>query len=165
MQLFLKGSAMAKRSPAIWNNKMISPPRIEGNLEVSKRKTDIFIGGDPEGLRSFARLLMWLADIDQELLSSQPDGERCHVHLHTKDAEGFNSLTPFSSETEVCRLDAKGTGEFPKEYRRLGKGTPIGAKGSGKRVNNKEAKQPRGKGKVVAKKRSVKARKSRSTKA
>jgi hypothetical protein len=43
------------------------------------------------------------------------------VHLHTRDAEGFNSLTPFSSETELCRLDAKGTGDFPEKYRKKDK--------------------------------------------
>jgi len=70
------------------------------------------------GLRSLAELLTWLADVDQASLSAQPDGERCHVHLHATDAEGFNSLTRFSSETEVCRLDAKGTGDFPDHYRK-----------------------------------------------
>jgi len=102
---------------------MIGRPRIEGSLEISKSRNSIFIGGDPIALRSLAKLLIWLADVDQGSLSSQPSGERCHVHLHASGPEGFNSLTPFSSETEVCRLDAKGTGEFPEKYCRLNRGT------------------------------------------
>lgn len=103
-----------------WVNDMTGCPHIEGSLEISASDDHdrIFIGGDPAALRSFARLLIWLANVDQESLSRQPDGERCHVHLHTRDAEGFNSLTPFSIETEVCRLDAKGTGKFPDYYYR-----------------------------------------------
>ena len=101
-----------------WVNDMRHHPRIEGNLEISSHKQGVFIGGDPKGLRSLARLLTWLADIDQESLSAQPEGERYHMHLHANDAEGFNSLTRFSNETEVCRLDAKGTAEFPEYYRK-----------------------------------------------
>jgi hypothetical protein len=102
-----------------WVNSTVGCPKINGTLEISESRAGIFIGGDPIALRSLAELLIWLADVDQESLSSQPDGERYHVHLHTRDAEGFNSLTPFSSETELCRLDAKGTGEFPEKYRKL----------------------------------------------
>jgi len=97
---------------------MIGRPKIFGNLEISKTRSGIFIGGDPRAFRSLAKLLVWLADIDQDGLSSQPDGERCHVHLHARDAVGFNSLTSFSCETEICRLDAKGTGELPKKYQK-----------------------------------------------
>lgn len=109
---------MSKRDDVGWINDTIGSPKIEGNLEISVSRAGVFVGGDPDGLRSLARLLNWLANVDQELLLTQPDGERCHVHLHARDAEGFNSLTPFSVETEVCRLDAKGTGDFPERYRR-----------------------------------------------
>ena len=92
-------------------------PRITGALEISTTEEGVFIGGDPEGLRSLARLLVWLAEFDQELDSKIPGGERCHVHLHAGEAvASFNSLTHFSRETEICRLDAKGTGEFPSRY-------------------------------------------------
>ncbi len=94
-------------------------PAIEGNLEVSRAQDGLRIAGDPEGLRSLARLLMWLADVDQESHPTMPDGERCHVHLHAGEPiESFNSLTRFSEETELCRLDAQGTGEFPEKYSR-----------------------------------------------
>jgi hypothetical protein len=116
-------------------------PKIEGKLEISKSRTGIFIGGDPRAFHSLARLLDWLANIDQESLAQQPDGERCHVHLHARDAEGFNSLTPFSSETELCRLDAKGTGEFPERYHELGKGTVKRVKRNVKRVKQPKKKR------------------------
>jgi hypothetical protein len=59
-----------------------------------------------------------VADVDQNTLTRMPDGERFHVHLYARDAEGFDSLTRFSEETEVCRLDAKGTGDLPPGYDR-----------------------------------------------
>ena len=101
-----------------WVNDQTGNPKITGTLEISALSHGIFIGGDPEGLRSLARLLTWLASVDQESLSTQPDGERVHVHLYASDTEEFNSLTPFSEATELCRLDAKGTGEFPEKYKR-----------------------------------------------
>lgn len=104
-----------------WVNNMSGSPRIEGKLEITRCRNGIFIGGDPAGLRSLAQLLVWLADVDQESLASMPDGEHCHVHLCARDAdEGFHShsLTASSEETEVCRLDAKGTGELAKHIGR-----------------------------------------------
>jgi hypothetical protein len=91
------------------------PSEIDGSLEISKTESGVFIGGDPEGLRSLARLLVWLADVDQESHPSMPDGEREHVHLYCNPP--YKHLTSFSVTTELCRLDAKGTGEFPKKYR------------------------------------------------
>lgn len=91
-------------------------PAINGNIEISKRRGGVFIGGDPEGLRSFANLLRWLADVDQESHPTMPDGEREHTHLYANVAEPSGSLTPFSVTTEICRLDAKGTGNFPDKY-------------------------------------------------
>jgi hypothetical protein len=92
------------------------PSKIKGNLEISKSRAGIFIGGDPQGLRSLAKLLAWLADIDQASYPTMPDGERVHVHLHC-DAP-YAQLTQFSVPTELCRLDAKGTVEFPDRYRK-----------------------------------------------
>jgi hypothetical protein len=109
---------MAKRGSGIWVNDIRVHPRIEGSLEISRNRYGVFVGGDPAALRSLAELLIWIADTDQDSLPLQPDGERFHVHLHARDAPGFNSLTPFSCETEICRLDAKGTGEFPERYRK-----------------------------------------------
>ena len=88
-------------------------PGLRGTIEVSQGKHGIFIGGDPEGLRSLAKLLTWLAGVDQAD-SAVPDGERTHVHLYPAAPDtGSGALTPWSKPTEVCRLDAKGTGEMP----------------------------------------------------
>lgn len=98
-------------------------PGIEGNLEISKNRTGVFIGGDPDGLRSLAQLLVWLANVDQETYPTMPDGAWCHVHLHANDpVEAFNSLTPVSTQAILSRLDAKGTGDFPERYRTLDRG-------------------------------------------
>jgi hypothetical protein len=87
------------------------PTVIKGSLEISKGRNGVFIGGDTEGLRSLAKLLTWLADVDQEQHPTMPDGEREHTHL-----DRTLHLTQFSATTELCRLDAKGTGDFPDRY-------------------------------------------------
>jgi hypothetical protein len=79
------------------------PPKIKGNVEITKGRNGVFIGGDPTGLRSLAELLCWLADVDQESNQDLPDGEREHTHLY-----GGSQHTAQSVNTEVCRLDAKG---------------------------------------------------------
>ncbi|WP_324680867.1 Imm32 family immunity protein [Hymenobacter sp. GOD-10R] len=71
----------------------------------------ILIHGDPEGLRSFAQLLLRLADRQQEELSALPVGAREHVSLRP-DLD----LSHSSVEVIVGRLDAKGTGEFYDRY-------------------------------------------------
>jgi hypothetical protein len=58
-----------------------------------------------------------LADTDQERKRGIPQGERFHVHLYPSDTPRGDALSRFSVNTEVCRLDAKGTGEFPVWYR------------------------------------------------
>ncbi len=80
--------------------------------EVQRWK-DVLIHGDPEGLRSFANLLLKLADIDQESIPEKelPIGAREHRHLRP-DLE----LSGSSVEVIVGRLDAKGTGEFYERY-------------------------------------------------
>jgi hypothetical protein len=100
----------------------ICPHVIKGNLEISKSRRGIFIGGDPDGLRSLAKMLVWLADVDQELHPNMPDGEREHLPLYPDPP--YNQLTTFSAPTELCRLDAKGTGEFPDYYSRKRKPSP-----------------------------------------
>ena len=83
-------------------------PGVVGHIEISHGKHGVFIGGNPQGLRSLARLLTFLADVDQDKIP-MPKGERDHTHLHPGCQLSKNSM-----ETEVCRLDAKGTGKFPK---------------------------------------------------
>jgi len=95
---------------------------ITGHLDIlAYRKQDeddkkifyseILIHGDPEGLRSFANLLLKLADLDQESLVDLPVGAREHEHLRP-DIE----LAKSSQEVVVGRLDAKGTGAFYSSY-------------------------------------------------
>jgi hypothetical protein len=112
---------MAVRKDAGWVNDMTGSPKIKGSLEISKSRDGILIAGDPAALRSLAKLITWLANIDQESRTGVPVGERCHVHLYPRDKpEPFgDSLTRFSENTEICRFDAKGTGDFPAKYLRL----------------------------------------------
>ncbi|SFQ83406.1 Imm32 family immunity protein [Hymenobacter arizonensis] len=78
--------------------------------ETEKWQT-ILIHGDPEGLRSFAQLLLRLADTAQEALPALPLGAREHVSLRP-DLD----LSHSSVEVVVGRLDAKGTGAFYDRY-------------------------------------------------
>ena len=72
---------------------------------------EVLIHGDPEGLRSFAELLMKIADLNQEDQTDFPIGAREHYHLRPNLELGKSSL-----ETIVGRLDAKGTGSFYDKY-------------------------------------------------
>jgi hypothetical protein len=67
----------------------------------------ISITADPEGLRYLAEALKWLADFDQDK-NTDPAGSREHLHL-----EPGEELDLCSCCVELCRADAKGTGEFP----------------------------------------------------
>ncbi|MCY2943680.1 MAG: hypothetical protein NT142_03970 [Planctomycetota bacterium] len=103
-----------------WVNHNFGYPKIVETLEISVSRYGIFIGGDPSGLLSLSKLLEWVAKIDQENLENIPTGQRFHIHLHSNElVKEFNSLNRFSKETQICRLDAKGTGELPKKYNKL----------------------------------------------
>ena len=87
-------------------------PKIEGKINIFPSILDgniakVTIIGDPKGLNSLAKLLQWLADFDQNK-NYDPVGEREHIHLHANEPLGWHSC-----EVEVCRADAKGTGELP----------------------------------------------------
>jgi len=86
-------------------------PEIHGHLQITHDKCGVFIGGDPEGFQSLAKLLVWFARVDQDKIPFMPDGEREHTHLSPGTHLSKNSL-----KTEICRLDAKGTGIFPPKY-------------------------------------------------
>jgi hypothetical protein len=88
------------------------PPDLTGNVEISQDKKRIVIAADPEGMKSLAKMLNWLAEVDQESIKNMPDGEREHIHLSPGTHISYSS-----DETEICRLDAKGTGDFPKRYK------------------------------------------------
>jgi len=79
---------------------------IEG---VTTSWDEVIIHGNPEGLKSFAKLLLELAELNQEDVEDQflPIGAREHYHLRP----GIE-LSNSSSELIVGRLDAKGTGKF-----------------------------------------------------
>lgn len=71
----------------------------------------VMIHGDPEGLRSFATLLLEMADLNQNDIPDLPHCDSEHIHLNPK----FD-LSMSSTEVIVGRLDAKGTGEFYLRY-------------------------------------------------
>jgi hypothetical protein len=69
----------------------------------------VLIHGNPEGLRSFAKLLLEIAELKQEDVEDKylPIGAREHYHLRPEI-----ELSKSSFEVIVGRLDAKGTGNF-----------------------------------------------------
>lgn len=90
-------------------------PGIKGNLDIFGEDDDgiphVFIHGDPEGLRSFAKLLISLADTNQDQVIDSFIGFQEHVHL-----EPNYDLSKSSQRTIVGRLDGAKTGDFPKRF-------------------------------------------------
>jgi hypothetical protein len=80
-------------------------PKPTGRISITIEEGKAVISGDPEGLRSFGRLLVWLGDADQDQWPYLPEGGHAHIHLYPK-----NDLGEGSSEVELMRLDAKGDG-------------------------------------------------------
>jgi len=78
--------------------------------EINKWQ-EVIIHGDPEGLRSFAKLLIKIANLDQENRTDIPTGAREHYHLRPN-----LELSKSSVEAIVGRIDAKGTGHFYNGY-------------------------------------------------
>lgn len=99
------------RQPLLADPLKLDWPEIEGHIEISVRENGIFIGGDPQGLKSLGDTLLWLAHLNQTASLELSNEVREHRHLHPDI-----HLSRNSTETEVCRLDAKGTGEFPEGY-------------------------------------------------
>ncbi len=81
---------------------------FEGEIE---KWQEVQIHGDPEGLISFAKLLMKIADLNQENQTDLPIGAREHYHLRPNLELGKSSV-----EAIVGRIDAKGTGRFYDRY-------------------------------------------------
>lgn len=77
---------------------------FEGKIE---KWQEVLIHGDPEGLRTFAELLMKIANLDQENETWLPIGAREHYELQPN-----LELSKSSVQTIVGRIDAKGTGSF-----------------------------------------------------
>jgi hypothetical protein len=89
---------------------IVSDNEDEFEGEISKWQ-EVMIHGDPEGLRSFGKLLIKLANLDQEKRSDLPIGAKEHYHLSPNW-----ELAKSSVATTVGRIDAKGTGDFYDRY-------------------------------------------------
>jgi hypothetical protein len=93
--------------------KQIKGNEIQGNLDIFIAKDEdgqeILIHGDPKGLKSFAKLLLEIANLNQEEIKDKylPIGTREHYHLRP----GIE-LSKSSDLVILGRLDAKGTGKF-----------------------------------------------------
>ncbi|MBC7486578.1 MAG: hypothetical protein H7282_07485 [Cytophagaceae bacterium] len=90
----------------------ISHNEDEDDGEIRKWN-EILIHGDPEGLKSLAKLLLKIAELDQEKVNDRylRIGAREHYHLRPN-----MELSKSSIEVIVGRLDSKGTGEFYNRY-------------------------------------------------
>jgi hypothetical protein len=92
-------------------NRINELPEKSGRICINTRSDDkpveVVICGDPAGLRYFAGVLNWLADFDQTR-NSDPVGTREHLHLMPGE-----QVDAQSCYVEICRADAKGTGELP----------------------------------------------------
>jgi len=82
----------------------------EHNGVVEKWK-EIFIHGDPEGLKSLAKLLVKIARINQDNIAELPIGAKEHTSLRPNW-----DLSKNSEQVIVGRLDGKGTGIFHNGY-------------------------------------------------
>jgi len=72
---------------------------------------ELLIHGDPEGLRSFAKVLLKLADLNQDDVADLPVGAREHYHLRPNW-----ELSKSSERVIVGRIDAKESGRFYDRY-------------------------------------------------
>lgn len=105
--------------------KRIKGNEIEGELDIFISRNEdeydgetttwdeILIHGNPEGLKSLAKLLLEIANLNQENVEDKylPVGAREHYHLRP----GIE-LSKSSIEVIVGRLDAKGTKNFYDRY-------------------------------------------------
>lgn len=107
------------------NIKINESSKIIGNLDIFviqnedefegeiSKWNEILIHGDPKGLRSFAKLLTDIANLNQEEIEDKclPVGAREHLHLRP----GLE-LSNSSDQVIIGRLDAKKTGAFYDRY-------------------------------------------------
>jgi hypothetical protein len=105
--------------------KHIKGDEIEGELDIFVEHNEdefdgeitkwdeVLIHGNPKGLKSLAKLLIEIADLNQEEVEDKylPTGAREHYHL-TPNIE----LSKSSNNVIIGRLDAKGTGEFYERF-------------------------------------------------
>jgi hypothetical protein len=102
--------------------KQLKGVEIEGILDIFAARADddgtekwseILIHGNPEGLKSLAKMLIEIAELNQEKVDEKdlPDGAREHYSLRP----GIE-LSKSSNQVIVGRIDAKGTGAFYDRY-------------------------------------------------
>jgi hypothetical protein len=86
---------------------------VSHNEDVIEKWDEVLIHGNPVGLKSFAKLLLEIAELKQEDVEDKylPVGAREHYHLRP----GIE-LSKSSIAVIVGRLDAKGTGNFYDRY-------------------------------------------------
>jgi hypothetical protein len=92
--------------------KMVASEKLTGVVYATSYRSDarttICLYGDPTGLRSLARKLLQLADLDQSELDGKtcPNSEGVHVHLDPSMGIHWSSC-----QLIVGRSDSKGTGD------------------------------------------------------
>lgn len=86
-------------------------PKLTGSIKITEEQGTIVIAGDPDGLRSFSRLIGWLADADLEAWPYLPAGGQAHIHVYPRI-----DISADSRNVELLRLDVKG-GCAPSEGR------------------------------------------------
>lgn len=108
---------------ATMSYKQIKGHEIEGILDIFVSQSEendeigkwneVLIHGNPEGLKSLAKLLIEIAELNQEEVADKylPIGAREHYHLRP----GIE-LSTSSDQVIVGRLDAKATGDFYERY-------------------------------------------------
>ena len=94
-------------------NNFAEYPKKRGKIDIfpniiNADSISITIIGNPDGLKYLARLLDFVANFDLEK-SQAPSGSREHIHIHRGE-----QLGDYSCEVELCRADARGTGELPE---------------------------------------------------
>jgi hypothetical protein len=92
-------------------DKYVNLPKKKGQVAfvptIHNNAAFVQIIGDGKGLRYLADLLNYMADLEIEE-RNMPEGARAHIQLHP----GLQ-LVKHSCEAEICRAEAKGTGELP----------------------------------------------------
>jgi hypothetical protein len=92
---------------ASWHTKKVIRT-LSGYLIADERDGEIAVYGDPEGLRSFGRALISIADLDQSSLDDRecPPDDSFHQHYNVMKADGL------TRRLTVGRVDDKGSGQI-----------------------------------------------------
>ena len=85
--------------------------QLDGHLDILIKNKEVFINGDPAGLRSLAKMLTKMADIIEEDDDELNVGDREHIRLNPN-----YDLSKSSDALTIGRLEAKLTGNFYEGY-------------------------------------------------